>query len=174
MVYDFGNRPAARGEPHSHPEPGPINQMLADAVLQVAQHCGGPVYAQWEIAKLLKGKHPDVSAIEPVVAADGTVTYLSTDGVAQAVVALANRPGARKLGTVCVVAHRDHSKRCVATSKARGMDAAVAAEVALPAAYDAESGQPWTRRRDLYLLHDMAARWMQLRADRIAAAYPQG
>jgi hypothetical protein len=40
--------------------------------------------------------------------------------------------------------------------------------------YDANSGQAWTRRRDLYLLHDMAAQMMMARAAAIARVYPEG
>jgi hypothetical protein len=44
----------------------------------------------------------------------------------------------------------------------------------MPGEYDAQSGQSWTRRRDLYLLHDMSAQVQRLRAMAIAAAYPNG
>ena len=110
--------------------------------------------------------------MSPVVAKDGSVTYLSTDGVAEAVVK--HEGGATALGVVGVVAHRDHAKRCVLTSRARGMDAYVAREVELPVIYDAQSGQPWTRNRELYLIHDMAAQFAMLRAERIAKEYPAG
>lgn len=174
VAYSFGNRLAA--DRKSQPAPGPVNEALADAVVRVRalMPAGSRIYAQWEIAHVLSGKRglKDVVSIEPVVAPDGTVTYLSTDGVAEDVVKRAG--GAAALGPVAVVGHRDHAKRCVLTSRARGMDAWVASEVPLPVAYDAESGQPWTRRRDLYLLHDMAAQMMMMRARRIAEAYPKG
>jgi hypothetical protein len=48
------------------------------------------------------------------------------------------------------------------------MDATVAAEVELPAIYDPLSGQPWTRRRDIYLAHDLAAQFIALRTEAIA------
>lgn len=44
----------------------------------------------------------------------------------------------------------------------------------MPHTYDPESGQAWTRRRDLYLVHDMLAQWTTLRAKLITAAYPNG
>src|SRR5438034_646286 len=53
-----------------------------------------------------------------------------------------------------------------------GMDAAAAQEVALPLNYDPQSGQAWTRRRDLYLVHDMYAQFTILRTSLIAANYP--
>ena len=43
-----------------------------------------------------------------------------------------------------------------------------------PHTYDPQSGQAWTRRRDLYLVHDMAAQWQVVRAKLIAAEYPNG
>lgn len=174
IAYSFGNRLAA--DPKARPEPGPVNEALADTVVRVHTllPTGARIYAQWEIAQFLTSKHglKDVVSIEPVIAADGTVTYLSTDGVAEAAITRAG--GAAAIGPVAVVGHRDHAKRCVLTSRARGMDAWVAKEVALPVAYDTGSGQPWTRRRDLYLLHDMAAQMMMLRAEKIAEAYPKG
>ncbi|MEV8020353.1 hypothetical protein AB0O76_29240 [Streptomyces sp. NPDC086554] len=37
-----------------------------------------------------------------------------------------------------------------------------------------ESGQPWSRRRDLYLVHDMAAQWAVLRDKLVKEACPNG
>ncbi|MFJ9582336.1 hypothetical protein [Streptomyces acidicola] len=44
----------------------------------------------------------------------------------------------------------------------------------MPDTYDPESGQPWTRRRDLYLVHDMSAQWTMKRTQLIAELYPNG
>jgi hypothetical protein len=65
---------------------------------------------------------------------------------------------ARRLGKVAVVGFADHIKRCVDTSRRAGMDAAAPAGVELPATYDAQSGQPWTRSRLTYLVHDILCR----------------
>ncbi|MQY36501.1 hypothetical protein SRB17_45030 [Streptomyces sp. RB17] len=46
--------------------------------------------------------------------------------------------------------------------------------ITMPGTYDPESGQAWTRRRDLYLVHGMAARWQAVRARLVAPAYPNG
>ena len=109
----------------------------------------------------------DVVSIEPVYLPDGTLEYLSTDGVAAEVIG--HEDGAiAAMGTVAIVAHRDHAKRCVQISRRHGMEAIVAAEVELPAIYDPLSGQPWTRRRDIYLAHDLAAQFIALRAEAIA------
>ncbi|WP_416052989.1 hypothetical protein [Cupriavidus basilensis] len=182
VAYSFGNRPnAASGNTSSNganqaalPDPGPINEALADAVYKIYQMKPVKVYAQWEIARFLTSKYqlPDLHSVEPVIAADGSITYLSTDGVAAAIVALEGT--ATAMGKVAVVGHRDHAKRCIQTSKARGMDAYAAQEVALPLNYDPQSGQAWTRRRDLYLVHDMYAQFTTLRTSLIAANYPNG
>lgn len=175
VAYSFGNRLQANASPKILPEPGPVNEELADTVHALYQQSHATIYAQWEIARFLQSKHhlTSVVAIEPVVAPDGTITYLSTDGVAEDVIKR-NSGKASSLGKVAVVAHRDHAKRCVQTSRARGMDAYVAQGVTLPVTYDPSSGQPWTRRRDLYLIHDMAAQFMQLRAQQIATLFPNG
>lgn len=165
VAYAFGYR-SATGKVDANtgladgtetPEPGPINEMLADAVHTIAAVRKVRVYAQWEIAQVLATKHgmKDIVPVHPSKGPDGKTIYLSTDGVAKAVVAHAGSAGA--LGKVAVIGHRDHVKRCVLVSRDNGMAAAVAREVALPVQYDAQSAQPWTRRRDAYLLSDLIA-----------------
>jgi len=167
VAYSFGNRPALAGG--SRPEPGPTNQALAMAALEARRRSGAAtIYAQWEIASFLHGREGvTVVAINPVALPDHTVKYLSTDGVAEAVVGFAGGD-ATKLGRVCVIGHHDHAKRCVETSRGRGMDAWAMEGLALPVTYDRESDQPWTRDREIYLIHDMAAQLMQIRATAIA------
>ena len=165
--YAFGNRPNSEsgntsstgGNQAAMPDPGPMNEALADAIYQIYQLKPVKIYVQWEIARFLVAKYhlgPDVlTSIEPIVASDGSIVYLNTDDVAAAIIKLVG--GASALGNVAVVGHRDHAKRCILTSKFRGMNASVVQEVALPVIYDPESGQPWTRSRNLYLVHDMYA-----------------
>ncbi len=118
-----------------------------------------PVYAQTEIAKLLQAAGVEgVTSIDPVTDADGTVTYLSTAGVAEQVVSKAQAAGA-KLGTVGVIGFSDHAVRCVLTARKAGMtDAAVPKGVTLPTVYDPESNQSWTRSRAAYLPTDLIGR----------------
>ncbi|MFI0976069.1 hypothetical protein ACH4SP_03460 [Streptomyces sp. NPDC021093] len=177
IAYGFGNRPAVGGGDPAKtlPEPGPVNEALADTVARIRADRDIPVYAQWEIARFLDSKHhmDGVTSIEPVIAEDGTITYLSTDGVAAQVAdARKDLPGG--VGTACVVGFRDHHKRCVQTTRALGMAAFAPRGFAMPHTYDRDSGQPWTRNRELYLVHDMAAQWQFLRAKMIAEAYPNG
>jgi hypothetical protein len=184
VAYGFGNRPnaasgntsSAGGNQAALPDPGPTNEALADAVYRIYQLKPVKIFAQWEIARFLVSKYnmvsPNMISIEPIIAADGTITYLSTDGVAAAVVT--QQGSAAALGNVGVVGHRDHAKRCIVTSANRGMKAYAVAEVALPTAYDLQSGQSWTRQRDLYLVHDMYAQFAVKTGSLIAQAYPQG
>lgn len=172
VAYSFGNRPALPGS--STPAPGPVNHALAMAVLEAQRRSHSTVvYAQWEIASFLSGQEETakVVSINPVIAPDKSVKYLSTDGVAEAAIAHAGGDASR-LGRICVIGHHDHAKRCVEVSRARGMDAWAMEGLSLPAAYDAESDQPWTRERQIYLIHDMAAQLMQIRAARLAV-HPQ-
>ncbi|NTZ87308.1 hypothetical protein FCJ61_31065 [Burkholderia metallica] len=184
VAYSFGNRPnAASGNTSSSggnqsalPDPGPVNEALADAVYRIRQLKPVKVYAQWEIARFLVSKYglgADVlSSIEPVIASDGSIVYLSTAGVAA--VAVSRAGGAAAMGTVAVVGHRDHAKRCIQTSQQAGMHAAAVAEVPLPTTYDPQSGQPWTRNRSLYLVHDMYAQMLTRAMTATMQAFPKG
>ncbi len=177
VAYGFGNRPPAGGGDPTKVlfEPGPVNEELADTVARIRARRDIPVYAQWEIARFLESKYrmKNVTSIEPVIAPDGTITYLSTDGVAQQVAeARKNLPGGP--GTAGVVGFRDHHKRCVLTTQGRGMKAFAPRGFAMPKTYDPQSGQAWTRRRDLYLVSDMTAQWTMLQRKMIMEAYPNG
>lgn len=179
LAFAFGNRPPANGGDPTRvlPEPGPMNEDLADTVMKVLKRAGRklPVYAQWEIARHLNAKHgfTRVVSIEPVFAPDGTITYLSTDGVIAQVAELrANEPGGG--GTAGVIAFRDHVKRCVQTTRARGVAAFAPQGFAMPNTYDPDSAQAWTRDRDIYLVHDMYAQLAALRTELIDGRYPNG
>ncbi len=169
VAYAFGNRPRDGAGPNDLADPGPVNAALAQAVLAIHRLNPVKIYAQWEIARYLVDQPgmADMVSIEPVYLPDGTLEYLSTDGVAAEVVRLEHGASAA-MGVVAIVAHRDHAKRCVQISRRHGMDAFVAAEVELPATYDPQSGQAWTRRRDIYLAHDLAAQFIALRSQTIA------
>lgn len=183
VAYAFGNRPnsssgntpANGGVQVALPDPGPTNEMLADTVYAVYQQNPVKVYAQWEIARFLKSKYnlANVTSIEPIINPNGSVTYLSTDGVAAAVVQLEGG-NAANMGIVGVVGFRDHVKRCVLTSQGRGMNAYAPAGIPMPGVYDTLSGQAWTRRREIYLIHDMLAQMAVASAKANAAAYPHG
>lgn len=154
IVFAFGNRVAADGTV----EPGPANEALSAATKKFVAKHKVPVYAQTEIAEILVAEGVKrVTSIDPEVAADGTVVYLSTVGVADAVLAKAAAAGVG-LGTVGIIGFADHVMRCVLTAEAAGMTAAVPKGVRLPSTYDPESSQPWTRSRTAFLPVDLVGR----------------
>jgi hypothetical protein len=165
VAYTFGNRI----DPNGNRSPGPVNEALADIVARLHEETGAPVYAQWEIAeaigKRVRAQH--LTSIPPLRNAKAETVYLSTGGTAAAVVERAN--GAAGLGKVAVVGFCDHIQRCVDTSRRFGMAAAAPAGYAMPATYDAQSGQPWTRSRLAYLMHDVCCR-AEDRRDRLVGA----
>ncbi|MFL9949843.1 hypothetical protein PQR68_27990 [Paraburkholderia agricolaris] len=184
VAYSFGDRPAAASGASSAsgssqaqlPQPGPINEEIADAVHQLYQLKPVMVYAQWEVASVLASKYQmngsNLQSVKPpTVASNGAISYPALDDVAAAIIAL--QPAAA-LGTVAVVTHRDQAKRAIQTSRARGMNAYAAQGVSLPIDYDAQASQPANRRRDLYLLNDMTNQFATLRANLIAQQYPNG
>lgn len=180
IAFSFGNRfrpgrteaDAGRLPEDEVYEPGPINIQLAAAVNAIRRNRAVPVYAQWEIAQILADtfQMKDVVPIHSSKDDKGNIIYLSTDGVAKAAVRIAGSTAV--LGKAAIVGHRDHVKRCIMMAGGAGIDAAAVDGIDLPTAYDAASGQPWTRRRDLYLIGDilaqMAVEREQLLKDNVA------
>lgn len=155
IVYAFGYHDG----PDGTREPGPVNEALAAATRQLLErHPGLPVYAQTEIAGILRAAGvPRVTSIDALVGPDGQPVYLSTAGVAAQTKAAAAAAGV-DLGTVAVVAFADHLGRSLRTTEAAGLTAGVARGVGLPTAYDPQSAQSWTRDRRSYLATDLVAR----------------
>lgn len=155
VVFAFGNRIGSAGDLQA----GPTNEALAKQVYRFVLQHDVPVYAQTEIAtQLAAAGVDDVTSIDAVTAPDGTVTYLSTAGVAEQAVSKARAAG-EDLGTVGVVAFADHAVRSVLTARKAGMtNAAVPKGITLPKVYDPQSSQPWTRSRAAYLPTDLIGR----------------
>jgi hypothetical protein len=185
VAYSFGDRPnPANGSTYGNspaesplPAPGPVNEQIANAVYTLHRVQRVMIFAQWEVASILRSKYQMnnsnlQSVLPPVVAGDGTVTYPGVAEVASAIIAL--RGSAAALGTVAVVTHRDQAKSAIQTSRMLGMTAHAALEITLPVDYDAQASQPVNRRRDLYLLSDMSNQFATLRTNLIAQQYPQG
>lgn len=149
IVYSFGNRLDANGKA----TPGPTNERLAKEVFDFVKHHKVEVYAQHEVADFLIGV-PRLHRIDDTVGPDGKVVYLSTAGVAEQ----AKQQGAA--GTVGVLCFADHVGRCLLTTEkvlgAKGVGVPKGAD--LPAVYDTESGQSWTRDRKVYLQTDLLGR----------------
>lgn len=159
VAYSFGNRPVPEGaDPQrTQAEPGPVNAQLAAQVADLEARAGGnvPIVAQWEIARYLIDDYQlsNVTVVDQPRAADGTLDYISTQDVAERARAL--YPDA---DSVAVVAFADHAKRSVQTTENAGFQHAyVPEEASLPADYDEQSGQPFTRYREVYLVHDLIA-----------------
>lgn len=154
LAYAFGNRLKQNG----NQEPGPMNEALADVVVELHKKTGKPVYAQWEIAQSIGDRiSPEfLTSINPQIAADGTIVYLSTIGVADEVVKQAG--GVDKLGKTIVVGFYEHSLRTISTSRDAGIEAYAPEGVALPHEYDPESGQAWTRDAKTFVMHEIRNR----------------
>lgn len=158
VVFAFGNRVGGDGTV----TPGPVNGELATATAAFVAEHEVPVYAQWEVAdELAADGVGGVTPIEPDVGPDGEVVYLSTAGVAEKAVTLATDAG-DELGTVGVLCFADHIGRCLLTAEAAGMEAVLPDGVELPATYDPDSGQEWTRDRLSYLVTDLTGRILTL------------
>ncbi|MVU75686.1 hypothetical protein GPX89_00315 [Nocardia sp. ET3-3] len=159
VAYSFGNRiPAGVDPARTVGEPGPVNEALAAAVVATRGTRDIPVYAQTEIAEVLKSRYGmnDVISIDPERAADGTLVYLSTDGVAAQVAAL--RGTAVATDSAAVVAFEDHQWRATKTTAKHGFLAFAPEGVAMPDQYDPQSGQTWTTSPLLYLPTDYLGR----------------
>lgn len=138
--------------------PGPVNEDLARQVADFVAHTPVPVIAQWEVADVLQALWvPDVVPVDPDVDDNGTVTYLSTAGVIEKGSRLAAEAGL-SIGAAGVLGHADHAVRTIRALDAAGITAAVPESVDLPTEYDAESGQPWTRSRSIYVPLDLRVR----------------
>jgi hypothetical protein len=152
LAFTFGNRMDVTG----NRAPGPVNEAIAAVAAEVQRRSRAVVYAQWEVAQPLAGLLPGATVIPVYPDRDSRAepVYLGTQGVVRRVLDLAG--GAATLGSVGIVAFRDHIRRCVATARALGLDARAPAGIAMPDRYDPHSGQPWCRERLAYLLHDIA------------------
>ncbi|MFC9432239.1 hypothetical protein [Nocardia sp. NPDC057030] len=159
VAYSFGYRVAPGADPQrAEHEPGPVNEQLAAAVVAARGDRDVPVYAQSEIATVLRSRYGmrDVISIDGEVNPDGTPIYLSTEGVAAKVAAL--RGNAIATDVAGVVAFRDHLWRATRTTSAAGFVAVAPAGVPMPDRYDPQSAQPWTTGPERYLPVDYAAR----------------
>jgi hypothetical protein len=117
-----------------------------------------PIYTQKPIADVLWARYrvESVIVIGSRVKSDGTLEYLSTDGVAASIARL--RESTIRNDTAGVIAFEDHLWRATYTTVANGFAAYAPARVRMPSTYDPQSGQEWTRSRSAYLPTDYAGR----------------
>ena len=158
IAFEFGNRVAADGTISA----GPTNQALAAVTAKYAKSHHVPIYAQQQIAEILVADGvKGVTSINPVMGANGQITYLSTAGVVAQAVSDAKTAGT-PLGKVGIIAFSDHADRAILTAEAAHLSAGVPTGVKLPSTYDPGSGQSWTTNRVSYLETDLADRILTL------------
>lgn len=104
VAYAFGNRIL----PNGSRVPGPINEKLADLVVEMQQQSGAYVYAQWEIAEAIGNRlsEKQLIVIYPLLDDASNEVYLSTIGVAERIVKLAGDP--KSLGKTAIIGFYDH------------------------------------------------------------------
>ncbi len=174
VAYSFGYR--APLDPLAMPESGPINEQIADAVYILYQATQAPIYAQWEVASVLKTKYRfdsgKVSTIGmPKVTSAGT-TIATLDEVISAIILKAG--SAKALGNVAVVTHVDQQALAVDISKIKGIQAAAPVDMKMPMEYDVLCLPKNNRKRDLYILTTLATRLGMLRMQLMTEQYPNG
>lgn len=180
IAFAFGNRPNPEHDPNKLALPGPMNLALAECCAATWRKKRMPLYMQWEIARCMQAPEfsdiprSDIISIEPYWDDSGKLIYLSTDGVVLDIINkyFSGDPG--KMGKAAVIGHRDHVKRCIMTCAARQVQGFAPQGIALPLWYDTQSDQPWTRRRDLYVLQDITGQLSMIAQANIVQAYPQG
>jgi hypothetical protein len=165
-VFAYGYRFAPGVEPPADgavpsPEqidPGPVNEALAQLAAEFVAEHPMPIFTQVEVAVGLAERGvPYVVMIGPDIEPDGTIRYLSTAGVIEKGLRMADEAGIT-VGRTGVLCQADHAVRCLLTLRAQGLTADVPEGVVLPAEFDPESGQPWTRSREIWIPTDLAAR----------------
>jgi hypothetical protein len=120
VVFAFGNRLDGEG----NPSPGPTNEALAETTAAFVAEHRVPVYAQWEVAEILVAEGvPGVVSIDPGVDPSGQPVYLSTAGVAQKAVELAEAYEV-DVGHFGIIAFQDHAVRSIMTARDAGRIAA--------------------------------------------------
>ncbi|WP_394150049.1 hypothetical protein [Vibrio maritimus] len=161
LAFAFGNRHAQNG----NQIPGPMNGQLADLAVELHKETGKPVYAQWEIAQQIGDRvaADKLFPIYPTVNEGGELIYLNTTGVALDAVKQAG--GFEKMGKTIVLAFYEHNLRAVNTAREAGLEAFAPAGYEMPSDYDANSGQPWTRDRNTFMLYEVRTRANAKRAE---------
>lgn len=151
LALSFGKRL----DPAGNILPGPVNEELAAVVSRYYRERPRKVFAQWEVAELLKNDvDPEhLITIAPKVDPEtGEKLHLSTQGVINHL-SVELESGKK----VFVVAHRDHLVRATWIAEEAGF-LAYSDTAMMPNVYDEGSALPWTRSRMSFLKHDFQAR----------------
>ena len=139
-------------------EAGPVNRAIAEAAADFVERRPVPIVAQWEVARELDRLGvPDVISVEPITTPEGATIYLSTPGVIQEGQQLAAAAGIDP-GRAGIITFDRLAGSSLLVADKLGLDAAVPESVRLPAEYDPESGQLWTRSLQAWLPVDLLGR----------------
>ncbi|GAB3203533.1 hypothetical protein [Nocardia tengchongensis] len=137
--------------------PGTINEQLADTVVATLGNRSIPVYAQTEIAEVLKSKYGmrGVISVGAATMAEVESQNPRTQGVAQTV---ANQRATTKATDVIgVIAFQDHLWRATQTTRSVGFHAYAPKGISMPNVYAADNTQDETRTPDVYRPIDTVA-----------------
>lgn len=138
--------------------PGPANEALARAAADFVAEHPMPIIAQWEVARVLDQLGvDDVISVEPKINPDGSVVYLSSPAVAIEGLKMAQDRGidVGHAGVLCVP---DFEVACLLSARRAGLHADAPEAVEVPADYDPDSGQLWTRSRTAWLPIELLGR----------------
>jgi hypothetical protein len=187
LGFAFGNRFVVdrEGRRNGNREAGPINERLADLVveyyqaIQLLRHGLSPpeIWVQWEIADRIADRTPCRVICPEINREKDEVSYLSTSDVIEIV----GPDRLREHQNILVAAHPDHLLRCM-WIVSKGYDQYYQSnEHRLPygvrylpstarddeeAWYDPESGKFWTACRHRCLIHEAIGRLRIYQSDR--------
>lgn len=138
--------------------PGPVNRAIAELAAEFVERHPVPIIAQWEVARELERLGvPSVTSVEPTRTPDGQTIYLSTPGVIEEGQRLVTAAGIDP-GRAGIITFDRLAVGSLLVAHKLGLDAVVPDSIRLPAEYDPESGQLWTRSLDAWLPVDLLGR----------------
>lgn len=149
-------------------EPGSVNEALAEQVRHYYKQKARHVYAQWEISALLQGAIPTsyLHSISPEVDESGREPYLSTKGVLEKIDALLKKEKKKsaELGSVLIVAHKNHLPRCKWFAEQMGFTVAGDQEN-MPSHYDSQCAQRWITETKRGIISEVISRLSAYRSE---------
>jgi hypothetical protein len=145
--------------------PGPINELLAQNIIEHYEKFPRPIFAQWEIAKCFGAKIPlsRFCVINPEInLKKGIAEYLSTEGVLKSAMAQGLNP--KEHNPILVIAQRFHLPRCVWLCELPEFGFKTVSDPDhMPDRYDPESGQLWTHEFMSQIVGDIISRFATYR-----------
>ena len=169
--YNWDNPPQYSPDIH---HPGKTNERLAEHIshfISIRKRDNPerdiPIYAQWEIADALKNRYnihlPEKHIAKPIQPPTKPEDkYLSTIGVISQFL----KNGLNQYTTLGLVAYKLHAPRCKQKlldqfSKQEDKKKIIIHAIPTPnAECDPDSIQPWTRKDEVYIRHEIAERFL--------------